>query len=545
MILIKQIKLSPAQVQDPIRRDNVLRQRAAKRLRVEEASIETCQIRRQSIDARKKPDIFFVYEVLVKPKKMSASQQQILTAKLRDGDVTYLEETADNTEWIPTEKSFPKRILVIGMGPAGLFAAYTLAKAGFRPVVLERGQAMEQRTADVTGFWNGDALKHNSNVQFGEGGAGTFSDGKLNTMIKGEKNAQRYVLETFVAHGADPDILYTAKPHIGTDVLQHVVVSMREEILARGGEIHFNTQVTSFAVEQKRVVGVTCSDGTQFPCDACILAIGHSARDTFFTLEKQGFLMEPKPFAVGIRVQHPQELIDRAQYGAAVERYRLPVADYKLTAQTKGGRGVYSFCMCPGGYVVNASSEEGHLAINGMSYRKRDSGVANSAIVVTVRPEDYPKVADIPKTLSGVAFQRDLEASAFALAKGRVPVMRLGDFAESVTASPAFSSFTPMIKGAYQEADLHKCLPAFLCEAIAEGFSSFERKIHGFASPETLLCAVESRTSSPLRIVRDAQLESSYAGLYPCGEGAGYAGGITSAAVDGLRCAQKIIEKYY
>ena len=386
-------------------------------------------------------------------------------------------------------------------------------------------------------------------MQFGEGGAGTFSDGKLNTLVKDKYGRNTEVLKTFVKHGADPAILYQAKPHIGTDVLSKVVKSMREEILRMGGEVRFHSQMTEILTENGQVTGVKVNGTEVLPCEQVVLAPGHSARDTFSMLYRKQFPMSAKPFAVGFRVEHPQSLINMSQYGAESVK-GLGAAAYKVTAKTSTGRGVYSFCMCPGGYVVNASSEPGRLAVNGMSYSGRDGKNANSAIIVAVTPADYG--SDHP--LAGIEFQRGLEQRAYELCDGKLPVQRYGDFREKVTGEhPAETdgvqrsgpeALEPQCKGAYEWADLTGILPAECNRAFVEGMDSFDRQIHGFASPGTILTGVESRTSSPVRIERDEELQSAIRGCYPCGEGAGYAGGITSAAMDGIRVAEQIASQF-
>ena len=435
------------------------------------------------------------------------------------------------------------------MGPAGLFCAYYLAQHGYAPVILERGEDVDTRQADVEAFWQTGRLKPDSNVQFGEGGAGTFSDGKLNTLVKDKYGRNTEVLKTFVRHGADPAIVYQAKPHIGTDVLSRVIKSMREEILRLGGEVRFKSQVTEIITQNGQVTGVVVNGREEIPCEQVVLAPGHSARDTFAMLYEKNFPMASKPFAVGFRVEHPQSLINRSQYGAEHVK-ELGAAAYKVTAKTSCGRGVYSFCMCPGGYVVNASSEHERLAVNGMSYSGRDGKNANSAIIVAVTPADYG--SDHP--LAGIEFQRRLEQRAYELCDGKLPVQRYGDFREKVTGEPrkiqkgsedgSWDSLEPQCKGAFAWADLTGILPVECNQAFVEGMDSFDRQISGFASPSVILTGVESRTSSPVRIERDENLQSGIRGCYPCGEGAGYAGGITSAAMDGIRVAEQIASQF-
>jgi hypothetical protein len=374
-------------------------------------------------------------------------------------------------------------------------------------------------------------------VQFGEGGAGTFSDGKLNTGVKDPEGRIRDVLETFVKFGADSQILSSNKPHIGTDVLKTVVANIRNHIIELGGEIHFNSRVSDIAIENGRVVGLTVTDTAEgktenIAASAACFAVGHSARDTFKMLHGKNLEMQPKPFAVGLRLEHPQELINRNAYGDC--KYNMPAADYKVTYQTSRSRGVYSFCMCPGGYVVNASSENEGTAVNGMSYSGRDGVNANSAIIVTVTPDDFGK-----GVLDGVEFQRKLEKLAYREGNGNVPVQLVADFKNNRISS-GFGSVIPQIKGKYRFGNLNNCLPSYVSEAIKEGMGGFDRYIRGFDMEDAVFAGVETRTSSPVKILRDEHFNSSVKGLFPCGEGAGYAGGITSAAVDGVRTAEKI-----
>ena len=539
MIRINQINCkAEAQISEKL-----LQKKAAEALKLRPEDILSLKIVRRSIDARHKPDIFYSYvlDVTVKQEKKVLKHAKAKQASIVS-PVTYT---------FPQRGFFPEgsyRPIIIGTGPAGLFCGYYLAKAGLRPILLERGKDVDSRTKDVEQFWQEGILLPGSNVQFGEGGAGTFSDGKLNTLVKDKDGRGHAVLETFVRFGAPKSILYDAKPHIGTDVLRRVVKGMRQEIEAMGGEVLFQSQVTDINLEKGRITGVVINEKEMLPCSQVVLAIGHSARDTFAMLYEHGADMEAKAFAVGLRVEHPQSMINLSQYGIEDAGF-LGAAPYKVTAQTSVGRGIYSFCMCPGGYVVNASSEPGKLAVNGMSYSGRDGRNANSAIIVAVTPNDFG--SDHP--LAGVAFQRRLEEKAYELGNGKIPVQRYGDFKDRVLGSMGqqtdmadFSeeytdtTLAPQNKGAWIYADVSQILPAECNQAFVEGMTHFGKLIPGFDRRDTLLSGVESRTSSPLRIRRDETLESNIKGLYPCGEGAGYAGGITSAAMDGLKVAEKL-----
>lgn len=525
-------------------------EKAARQLHLKRGRIPGVQILRHSIDCRRKPDLMDVYTVAVE----LTDQEEASVLRRRIPHVSsYAPDVYTFPGPQPGAAPMTERPVVIGAGPAGLFAAYMLALHGYSPLLLERGRAIEQRTADVEAFWRGGALNPSSNIQFGEGGAGTFSDGKLNTMVKDRQGRNAEVLRIFTACGAPEEIRYEGKPHIGTDRLREVIVNLRREIIRLGGEVQFETRVTGFVIERGVLTGIRivrsseptdsrAESETVLSAHCAILAPGHSARDLFEELDREGIPLEAKDFAIGYRVLHPQAMINRNQYGVddprEMKRLRLPPSSYKLTEKVHSGRGVYSFCMCPGGYVVNASSEPGRLAVNGMSFYDRGSLQANSAIVVTVSPKDFGGT----KPLDGVAFQRKLEEHCYQLAGGYVPVERFLDFEQRTPRekqAPLPDSLC--IRGAYAPGELHTLLPESFCTDFVEGMHAFDRKIRGFAGPDCYLAGLESRTSSPIRIPRDGHFQSiGVRGLYPCGEGAGYAGGIMSAAMDGIKTAEAV-----
>lgn len=520
----------------------VIKRYIEKKLKIKQSDIKEFTVLKKSVDARKKEQIFFIYQV-----DFFTDNEKRVLSRYKKNDVTIKSEKKENYTAkceVAAEKDTSEKIVIAGFGPAGLFAAYELALSGYKPLVIERGLDVDSRKKSVEHFWKTGELDTESNVSFGEGGAGTFSDGKLNTMVKDKFGYNRRVLETFVKFGAPAEILYLQKPHIGTDKLADVVKNMRLEIERLGGEVRFGVRLDSLNIkntgngDSKKLESINVTDrflgkAEVIECDRLILAIGHSARDTFLSLNESGVMMQPKSFAIGVRVEHSQEMIGRNQYG---ELYKaLPTADYKLTHQTKDGRGVYSFCMCPGGYVVNASSEKGMLAVNGMSDYLRDGINANSAIVVTVGVEDF----DGTDALAGMRFQRKWEKKAFDAAGGKIPVQLFGDFKKNVV-SKEFGNVRPQTKGETAFANVRKILPGEVADSIEEGITAFEKKINGYSRDDTLLLGIESRTSSPVKIVRDDTMQSNIKGLYPCGEGAGYAGGITSAAMDGIKTAIKI-----
>ncbi|MCR5420073.1 MAG: FAD-dependent oxidoreductase [Lachnospiraceae bacterium] len=502
----------------------------------------SCKILRQSLDARKKPELFYVYSVIFMTKKNI--EEKILN-KNKDPNVGFYKE---NTYVIPKERGnirLKGRPVIVGAGPAGLFCAYILCRSGYLPIILERGEKVEDRSKSVEKFWKTGEFKPDSNVQFGEGGAGTFSDGKLNTGVNDKKGRNQYVLDTFIRFGAGEKTGYVAKPHLGTDVLTGIIKNMRNYITEQGGEFRFNTRFSRFTTDEDGINAVIARDlfnNNEIVIDTncLVLAIGHSARDTFKMLYDSGICMTQKNFAVGLRVEHSQKKINYARYGIGdLAALNLSAADYKVTNHTTNGRNVYSFCNCPGGYVVNASGESGRLAVNGMSYSGRNSDNSNSAIIVGVDKEDFGS----EHVLAGMEFQRRLEEKAYELGAGKVPVQLLGDYKNNVV-SMGVKDVIPHIKGEYKFANLRELFPEDINKAIIESMDKFSYTIEGFNSDDTVLSGVESRTSSPVRIIRDDNFMGSVMGLYPCGEGAGYAGGITSAAMDGIKVAEAVMARY-
>lgn len=525
MIRITQMKLPVTHTKE------ALKEKIAKTLRCGKLPF-TYEIRRQSLDARHKNDKKFVYTVDV-----FFQDEKKISKKVYNNNIMSIKEEPYHFPK-PGEESLDFPPVIVGSGPAGIFCAWYLARAGYRPIVLERGEEARKRQERVNDFWENGILDPDSNVQFGEGGAGTFSDGKLNTLVKDSFGRNQEVLKRFVEAGASPEILYQQKPHLGTDVLVRIVETLRHQIEEMGGSFRFRSKVTDLRIEQGALKAVVINETEVLPASVCVLAIGHSARDTFGMLHDRGICMEPKSFAVGLRIEHPQKMINEELYGEP-ENEILGAASYKVTHTCKNGRGVYSFCMCPGGFVVNASSEPGMLAVNGMSYQARDGENANSALIVTVTPEDFTEEGP----LGGIAFQRLLEKRAWEAGKGKIPVQTFKDY-RMHQASVSFGTVCPKIKGAYTLSDVRSILPKEIGDSIEEGILSFGEKLKGFDREDALLSGVESRTSSPVRMVRDKDLAANIRGIYPCGEGAGYAGGITSAAMDGIKIAESISKKY-
>jgi uncharacterized FAD-dependent dehydrogenase len=519
--------------------DADLRKAVLERLGVQDDELVGFSVFKRSYDARKKSAILLIYALDVTLKDEAA----VLARLGQDRQVGPTPDTSYHfVADASTLKPGAERPVVIGMGPCGLFAALILAQMGLRPIVLERGKAVRERTVDTFGFWRQRKLDPESNVQFGEGGAGTFSDGKLHSQIKDPKHYGRKVLTEFVAAGAPEEILYVSKPHIGTFRLVKMVEQMRQTIIDLGGEIRFKTRVTDIVVEgegkARQLRGVVLDGGEELPTRHLVVAIGHSARDTFEMLYERGVYVEAKPFSIGFRVEHPQSLIDVCRFGPNAGNEILGAADYKIVHHASNGRSVYSFCMCPGGTVVAASSEEGRVVTNGMSQYSRNERNANSAIVVGITPADYPG-----HPLAGVAFQRELESRAFVLGGSTydAPGQLMGDFVRGVP-SKEFGAVIPSFKPAVHLTDLGTALPGYAISALREAFVAFDKQIKGYYREDAVLTGVETRTSSPIRIKRDDDTLQSLntRGLFPAGEGAGYAGGILSAAVDGIRAAEAV-----
>ncbi len=513
-----------------------LKNRASKKLNVPLKHIKDFKIVKESIDARKRNLIKINYCIDVE-----CEDEYKIIKKLSNNKNIKLEEKPYERNVEYGHKILKHRPVIVGMGPAGMFAGLLLARNGYKPIIFERGEQVEHRTKSVERFWKDGILNLESNVQFGEGGAGTFSDGKLTTRIK--DNRCDFILEEFVRAGAPEEIIYKGKPHIGTDILKVVVKNIREEIIRLGGTVHFSSKLEKINIRDGKLYSILVN-GEERPCSTAILALGHSSRDTYEMLHEMGIPMEAKPFAIGVRVEHIQELIDTNQYGKFAAHPKLRAADYRLTYTSKNsGRAVYSFCMCPGGEVVAAASEEERLVTNGMSYYKRDKENANAAIVVTVGPKDF----EGSDALSGMKFQRYYEGLAYKLGGGgyKAPIQAVEDFLQD-RVTTKLGKVIPTYTPGYEFKDLRNCLPPYVVDTLKEGFKDFDKKINGFISKDAIMTGIETRTSAPVKILRDEKLQSiSVKGLYPAGEGAGFAGGIVSAGVDGLKAAESIMKEYY
>ena len=514
MIRIRNIKVDV--------KTNNLREMISKKIKTDNFTIQ--KILHKSIDARNKSNVFYVYDVLVNTNEKIRFNEDILEPNFINNEIK-----------VTGNKILSKPIIIIGFGPAGMFASYILSSLGYKVIVFERGKQVEEREKDVKEFWLNNKLNSNSNVLFGEGGAGTFSDGKLMTSIKDKEGLISKVLEIFYDNGADEKILYENHPHIGTDKLTGIVKNMREKIILNGGEIHFESILTNILIKDNKITGVVINNKDIYETDNLIIAIGHGAKDTFNMLYEKGVLMENKPFAVGIRIMHDQNMINENQYG----KYKdfLPPAEYKLTYQASTNRGVYSFCMCPGGFVVNSSSEHGYLSINGMSYSKRDSNISNSAIIVTVNNKDFGE-----GPLDGIKYQENLEKKAYSLGNGKILVQTFKDYKSNVYNPKDLLNLK--IKGNYTYANINEVFPDYINTSLKEAITYFGKKIKGFDDDNVIIAAVESKTSSPVKFIRNENMESNIKGLYPIGEGSGYAGGITTSAIEGIKIA-KIITSIY
>ncbi len=531
------MKLRMINIKQPISEgDELLPQRIANLVGLETAQVISARVTRRALDARKKMDVHFLLSAIVEVEDAAGKR---LLARTNPHVEAYVEERERE---IPTgTENLRGRVIVVGLGPAGLFAAYQLAKHGYSPLVLERGDAIKQRAERVERYWATGELDENSNVMFGEGGAGTFSDGKLTSRSKDARS--ELVMHTLVRFGAPEEITSAAKPHIGTDRLRGVVAAMRREIEQLGGEVRFRATLTGLVQREGKLAQATIQskDGTEtVDCAALLLAIGQGARDTYQMLFDAGVAMAPKPFAVGVRVEHPQDMIDRAQLGELAGHPRLGAAEYRLTAQ-HGERGVYTFCMCPGGSVIGSATANDEIVVNGMSNYARNAKNANAAVVVQVNPSDFANDA-----LGGMRFQKEMEQAAFRAGGGGgvAPASTLSAFLRKETPR-GFGGITPSYRPGVAACDLWRVLPRFVAQGIAEGMKAFGRQLRGFDRDDAVLTGVETRTSAPLRILRGDNMESaSHAGLYPVGEGAGYAGGIVSAAIDGLKAAEAVIAKY-
>jgi len=530
MIRVIEVKLSLDEaINKKIERENLIK--ILKR-KYKITQISNFSIYKKAIDARKKNQINLVYSV-----DFSAEKENELLA-LKD---KHISETPNMKycEVFSGSTLLKYRPIIVGFGPSGIFAAYLLAKNGYRPIVIEQGVDIDQRDILYARFINSRVFEKKASIQFGEGGAGTYSDGKLTTSISDLRC--RFVLETLIKYGADEELLYINKPHVGTDKLKEIIKLIRKDIINLGGEIRFDTELTDFLIEDNKVIGIVANNKDVIKTNVLLMGIGHSSRDTFELIKSKGFSVSPKPFSVGLRIEHPQIIINQSQYGSFSNHPSLSPADYKLAYHDQNGRSAYTFCMCPGGYVVCGASEEGGLVTNGMSESKRDYINANSALLVNVKPDDF-KSSDV---LAGMYFQRDLEKKAFEIGgkNYNAPVQLVGDFLKNRHSS-SFKDFYPTYKPGTKFVNFNEFLPKFITETLKTAINVFDRKIKGFAMDSAVLTGIETRSSSPIRISRNENFESNILGVYPMGEGSGYAGGIMSSAVDGIRTAEQIIKRY-
>ena len=519
MIKIRQIKVS-------ILKDTKeeLINKISKKLNIKEFDIKNIKISKKSIDARTKENIYYVYEVIIDVN----NENKI---KLSNDVIKYKEERYSYK--ITGIKNMKERPVIVGSGPSGLFLGYMLSICGYNPIIIERGEKIEDRIKTVDKFFKEGILNKNSNIQFGEGGAGTFSDGKLNTLVKDKREEK--VFEIFTKFGAPKEILYEAKPHIGTDILREVIKNMRNKMIEYGCTFKYNSTLTDINIKDNEVKSIIINNKEEIPCETLVLGIGHSARDTFKMLYEKGIKMVSKPFAVGIRIQHPKDLINEAMYGKYFKY--LPTSSYKLTYKAKDSRGVYSFCMCPGGFVVNSSSDEKGIVINGMSNYKRDEKNSNSALIVTVDENDYGK-----GLFDGMNFQKQIEEKAYKIGKGKIPTQNYIDLKNNKESKELLNE--PSFKGSYTLSNINEILPDYICNDLIEAIEYFNTKIKGYNNDNAIISAPETRTSSPVRILRDENYQTNIKGIYPIGEGSGYSGGITTSAMDGIRCFEKIISIY-
>lgn len=532
MIRIANIKLSLDECISSDQEIKNLKNYVVKHYKIPLQQILQLTIFKKAVDARQKSNVHFVFTVDLSV----IDEKTILLKKDKNISIAYKEEYLDVKKGV---KRMSNRPVIIGFGPSGIFSALILSRKGYNPIVLERGYDVDKRTQEWDAFLSNRTFNENASVLFGEGGAGTFSDGKLTTSVKNVRN--RFVLEELIKAGADPKILYTNKPHVGTDLLKIVIKNIRQEIIENGGDVRFTSKVTDFEVVDNQLQAVIVNEVVRIPTNVCLLGIGHSARDTFEVLLEKGLYITQKPFSVGVRIEHTQEMINKSQYGSFYNHKALGAAEYKLSYHSKSGRSAYTFCMCPGGYVVNSTSEENTVVTNGMSYHARDGINANSALLVNVTPEDFPS----SHPLAGIEFQRTFEKRAYELMSEKYnnPVQLVGDFL-SDQYSTGIGKVVPTITPGYEFAKFQDIYPKYITDTLKEALHVFERKIKGFASKDAVLTGPETRSSSPVRIPRDDTYQANIKGLYPIGEGPGHAGGIMSAAIDGIKAAEEVIKEY-